>query len=66
MRLDKWKLLPCVSFPQKAMPVVVEGKLYGHPNIADGDLIVTSPIEIIDDRWIVDVDGNTYELGSKG
>jgi hypothetical protein len=66
MRIDKWKFVPCVNTPEKAFPAVVEGKLFGHPKIKDGSTIVTSPIEVMEGTWVMDTDGNTYELGIKG
>ncbi len=66
MRIDKWKILPCVSIQKTSMSAVVQGRMYGHPRIADGEMAVTSPIEIFSDGWAVDAEGNTYELGSKG
>lgn len=68
LKLDHWWIAspgsPRVPVPPGALPGRLVGTVTGHPRIADGSVIVSTPITACHDDLIVTRSGSTYELGT--
>ncbi len=63
-KLENWALVSTNPYlAPEASKLLLTGNVYNHPKFKDGESVTTSPIDRLENDFIITYSGSKYELG---